>query len=95
MDVLIILGNIPTLWPLFLWFTSKVLSRGGNQSYGVYQTTSSRPRHIGSDAFELKDTSNKGSGPATRALREVDNLHTARIKTPDGSEVSPTDMVKQ
>ncbi|KAF3020078.1 hypothetical protein E8E14_002252 [Neopestalotiopsis sp. 37M] len=95
MDVFIILGDIPTLWPLFLWFTSKVLSRGGDQSYGIYQTTSSYPRYIESDAFELKDNSNKGTGPATRALREMDNLHTNRTKNPDGSEDSPTDMVKQ
>lgn len=94
MDIIIILGNIPTLWPLFLWFTSKIQSRGGDQRYGPYQNTTSQPRQIaGSDVFELKDVSHKGSGPVTRALQEVDNLHTARTRTP--SEGSQTEMVKQ
>lgn len=96
MDVIIILGNIPTLWPLLRWFTGKIQSRGGDQAYGLYQNTTSQPRHVaGSDAFELKDVSNKGSGPVTRALQEVDNLQTARARTPDGSEGSETEMVKQ
>ncbi|ETS73454.1 hypothetical protein PFICI_14400 [Pestalotiopsis fici W106-1] len=95
MDVIIIFGNIPTLWPMFRWAANKVKSRSRGMSHGVYQNTSSHPDIMdGVDAFELRDTSGKGSGPATRALEELDNMCTARTRTPDGSDGSASSIIR-
>jgi hypothetical protein len=96
MDAIIIFGNIPTLWPFFRWCTGKIQSRSGASSYGVYKNASSQPENGGgSEAFVLKGvSSNKRSGPTTRALQELDELQTTRTPEPsDGS--SETEIVRE
>ncbi|XXH05560.1 hypothetical protein Hte_011992 [Hypoxylon texense] len=74
MDVIIIVGTIPALWPLL-----KFVRRPGGGSYGPYKNASSNPEQIeGSEAYQLENSKNSKvkQGPITRALQELDELRT-------------------
>ncbi|KAI1761230.1 hypothetical protein GGR53DRAFT_469520 [Hypoxylon sp. FL1150] len=76
MDVIIIVGTIPSLWPLL-----KLARRMDSSSYGPYKNASCNPTHgQGSEAYQLDDSKNSRvrQGPITRALQELDDLQTVR-----------------
>ncbi|KAF2968672.1 hypothetical protein GQX73_g4915 [Xylaria multiplex] len=74
MDLIIIFGTIPALWPVVRWFMHR-------NEYGAYSDTPYRnafrsPDHPdGSEAYQLSGC-RSNTGVFTRALREVDNMTT-------------------
>ncbi|KAI1646943.1 uncharacterized protein F4817DRAFT_316346 [Daldinia loculata] len=75
MHVIIIVGTIPTLWPVLKGFVKK---KGGNsESSGSYQNASGTTE--GTEALRLSDVKGgRKAGPATRVLRDIDDMRTVR-----------------
>ncbi|KAI1078791.1 hypothetical protein F5B20DRAFT_581826 [Whalleya microplaca] len=83
MDVIIIFGTIPALWPIF-----KVVSRNGRINRRGYEPydNSLEENPDSSNPFPLsKSRPDRKAGPVTRALKEFDEERTLHTKT-DGSE---------
>ncbi|KAI1654255.1 hypothetical protein F4813DRAFT_392759 [Daldinia decipiens] len=81
MHVIIIAGNIPTLWPVLKGFIKK---KGGNSgSSGSYLNASGNTER--SEAVRLSDMNGtKKAGPATRVLRDIDDMLTVRALDDNG-----------
>lgn len=80
MDAIIIFGTIPTLWPLTRSFSGK---RSGSDEFGPYQNATRASDHPnGTEAYRLSDRKkSRKTGPATRALEELDDMVTVRTVT--------------
>ncbi|KAI1810419.1 hypothetical protein GGS20DRAFT_567629 [Poronia punctata] len=72
MDLIIIFGTIPTLWPLIRRFVGK--NKDSQYESDPYRNAHQSPDHpSGTEAYQL--SSNKSvAGEFTRALREVDDM---------------------
>ncbi|KAI0122602.1 hypothetical protein F4814DRAFT_458242 [Daldinia grandis] len=85
MDVIIIVGTIPTLWPVLKTFVKG--NGGSSDNSGPYQNVSGTAEGTaeGTEAFRLSDMKGgKRAGPATRVLRDIDNMHTPRAWDDNG-----------
>lgn len=81
MDVIIIVGTIPSLWPLL-----RFARRKGSNSYGPYENASSNPTNgPGSEAYQLNNSKNSRvrQGPITRALQELDDMQAVQTVLDD------------
>ncbi|KAI1378728.1 hypothetical protein F4677DRAFT_443216 [Hypoxylon crocopeplum] len=83
MDVIIIVGTIPALWPLLKYFRKRNGGSGSGSGYGPYKNAVGNPEHVqGSEAYQLSNSKNSKlrHGPITRALQEVDDLRTFQTR---------------
>ncbi|KAI1774670.1 hypothetical protein F4818DRAFT_452150 [Hypoxylon cercidicola] len=78
MDVIIIVGTIPALWPLLKFLRR----RGTSRECSPYKNASSNVEHVeGSDAYQLENSNSTKAkpGPVSRALQELDELRTVQV----------------
>ena len=73
MDAIIIVGTIPTLWPVLRQIAGGI---GSGRGTWPYRNASDAPEQPGdSESHELSSSRKQlVGGPATRALREVDGM---------------------